>query len=340
MKILSVVVPCFNSASYMEKCIESLLVAKEDIEIIIVDDGSKKDNTKEIAEKYEKEYPAIVKAISKENGGHGSAVNTGITNAKGIYFKVVDSDDWVDKISLLKIISTLKELINKNKDPDMLISNFIYDKVDAKKKKVMHYRGLLPENKVFNWSETKKFKPVQYILMHSVIYKTSLLKECGLKLPEHTFYVDNIYVYYPLVFVKNMYYLDVDFYHYFIGREDQSVNEKVMISRIEQQIKVNKILFDSYDLGKIEEACLRRYMYRFLDIVNSVTSTLLIKEGSKEKLKMKKDFWKYMKTNNKKMYIKLRYFSTLGLLVNLRSILGRKLIILSYEYVRKKFGFN
>ncbi len=304
MKILSVVVPCFNSASYMEKCIESLLVAKEDIEIIIVDDGSKKDNTKEIAEKYAKEYPTIVKAISKENGGHGSAVNTGIANAKGLYFKVVDSDDWVDKISLLKIISTLKELINKNKEPDMLISNFIYDKVDAKKKKVMHYRGLLPENKVFNWSETKKFKPVQYILMHSVIYKTSLLKECGLKLPEHTFYVDNIYVYYPLVFVKNMYYLDVDFYHYFIGREDQSVNEKVMISRIEQQIKVNKILFDSYDLGKIEEACLKRYMYRFLDIVNSVTSTLLIKEGSKEKLKMKKDFWKYMKTNNKKMYIK------------------------------------
>lgn len=340
MKVLSVVIPCFNSASYMEKCIESLLVAKEDIEIIIVDDGSTKDNTKEIAQLYAEKYPNIVKAISKENGGHGSAVNIGIENAEGIYFKVVDSDDWVDRKSLLKIIEVLKELINKNQNLDMLISNFIYDKVDAKKKKIMHYRGLLPKNKIFGWNETKKFKPVQYILMHSVIYKTSLLKECGLKLPEHTFYVDNIYVYYPLVFVKNMYYLDVNFYHYFIGREDQSVNERVMISRIDQQIKVNKILFDSYNLEKIQEPCLKRYMYRFLDIVNGVTSTLLIKEGSKEKLHMKKDFWKYMKKNNKKMYIKLRYFSTLGLVVNLRSIFGRKIVILIYQFIRKKFGFN
>lgn len=340
MKVLSVVIPCFNSANYMEKCIESLLIAEDDIEIIIVDDGSKKDNTKEIAEKYAEKYPGIIKAISKENGGHGSAVNVGIENAQGRYFKVVDSDDWVDKNSLLKIIEVLKNLINENQEIDMLISNFIYDKVDAKKKKIMHYRGLLPENKVFNWSETKKFKLAQYILMHSVIYKTELLKKCGLKLPEHTFYVDNIYVYYPLVHVEKMYYLDINFYHYFIGREDQSVNETVMISRIDQQIKVNKILFDSYDLQKINEKCLRIYMYKFLSIINSVSCVLLIKEGSKEKLNMKKQLWQYMKSKNKKMYIKLKYFSILGITVNLRSIFGRKLVLIVYEFIRKKFGFN
>lgn len=340
MKVLSVVIPCFNSANYMEKCIESLLIAEDDIEIIIVDDGSKKDNTKEIAENYAQKYPGIIKAISKENGGHGSAVNVGIENAQGRYFKVVDSDDWVDKNSLLKIIEVLKNLINENQEIDMLISNFIYDKVDAKKKKIMHYRGLLPENKVFNWSETKKFKLAQYILMHSVIYKTELLKKCGLKLPEHTFYVDNIYVYYPLVHVEKMYYLDINFYHYFIGREDQSVNETIMISRIEQQIKVNKILFDSYDLQKINEKCLRRYMYKFLSIINSVSCVLLIKEGSKEKLNMKKQLWQYMKSKNKKMYIKLKYFSILGITVNLRSIFGRKLVLIVYEFIRKKFGFN
>ena len=81
----------------MDKCIQSLLKAGEEVEILIINDGSTKDNTKEIAEKYQREYPTICKAINKENGGHGDAVNYGLANATGKYFKVVDSDDWVDE---------------------------------------------------------------------------------------------------------------------------------------------------------------------------------------------------------------------------------------------------
>ena len=92
-KILTFAIPCYNSAEYMGKCIDSCLVAGEDVEIIIVDDGSTKDNTWEIAQEYERRYPSIIRAIHKENGGHGSAVNTGIEHARGEYFKVVDSDD-------------------------------------------------------------------------------------------------------------------------------------------------------------------------------------------------------------------------------------------------------
>ena len=103
MKILSVAIPCYNSEAYMRKCIESLLPGGEDIEILIVDDGSKKDNTAAVADSYQEKYPTIVKAIHQENGGHGEAVNTGIANASGVYFKVVDSDDWVDSDVLLKI---------------------------------------------------------------------------------------------------------------------------------------------------------------------------------------------------------------------------------------------
>ena len=66
----------------------------EDVEILIVDDGST-DKTAEIADEYAEKYPTIVKAIHKENGGHGSGVNTGIEKASGLFFKVVDSDDWV-----------------------------------------------------------------------------------------------------------------------------------------------------------------------------------------------------------------------------------------------------
>ena len=110
MKLLTVTVPCYNSEQYMEKCIESLLPGGEDVEIIIVDDGST-DRTGEIADRYAEEYPSMVRVIHKENGGHGSAVNAGIENATGIYFKVVDSDDWVNKDSYLRILVSLRCLV-------------------------------------------------------------------------------------------------------------------------------------------------------------------------------------------------------------------------------------
>ena len=94
MKLLTVTIPCYNSEDYMEKCIDSLLTGGEEVELIIVDDGSK-DKTAEIADRYAEKYPSIVKVIHKENGGHGSAVNAGMENATGLFFKVVDSDDWV-----------------------------------------------------------------------------------------------------------------------------------------------------------------------------------------------------------------------------------------------------
>lgn len=340
MKILTVVIPCYNSAGYMKKCIEGLLVGGKEIEILIVNDGSKKDNTAEIADYYAEQYPDIVRAIHKENGGHGSAVNAGIQHATGTYFKVVDSDDWVDEASFIKAIELLKNKLTGGVALDMLLSNFVYDKQGSSNKKVMHYRDILPTDRCFGWESIKEFKINQYILMHSVIYRTQLLRDCGLELPAHTFYVDSIYVYYPLPYVKTMYYLDVNLYHYFIGRDDQSVNEKVMISRIDQQIRVNQILYTSYDLEQIQSKQLKTYMYRYLELINTVSSVLLIKEGSKEKLEMKKDLWDYMKKTNDKMYRRLRYIHLLGVLVNLPGRLGRKIVLGIYHTMQKKIGFN
>ena len=244
MKLLSIAIPCYNSENYMKKCIDSLLVGGEDVEIIIVDDGSTKDRTAEIADEYQARYPSIVKVVHKENGGHGSAVNAGIDAATGLYFKVVDSDDWVKEEAYGKVLDTLKQMVGGDKVLDMLICNYVYEKEGEKRKKVIHYRHTLPQNEIFTWDDCHHFQKGHYILMHSVIFRTKLLKECGIRLPEHTFYVDNLYVYEPLPYVQNMYYLDVNFYRYYIGREGQSVNEEIMISRIDQQLKVNKIMID------------------------------------------------------------------------------------------------
>ena len=94
MKLLTVAIPCYNSEGYMNHAIETALVGGEDVEIIIVDDGST-DGTKQIADKYALDYPGIVRVIHQPNKGHGGAVNTGLKNATGKYFKVLDSDEVV-----------------------------------------------------------------------------------------------------------------------------------------------------------------------------------------------------------------------------------------------------
>ena len=231
----------------MRHSVETLLVGGEEVEILIVDDGSK-DATYEIGKELEEQYPTIVRVIHQENGGHGSAVNTGLREATGIYFKVVDSDDWVKEEGLLQVLELLKSMVKDGVNLDMLICNYVYEKVGEKRKKVIHYRTTLPQNQLFTWDDVSHFKLGKYILMHSVIYRTKLLRDCGLKLPEHTFYVDNIYVYQPLPYVKTMYYMDLNLYRYFIGREDQSVNENNMMKRIDQQLFVTKTIIDLHEL--------------------------------------------------------------------------------------------
>ena len=179
MKLLTVTVPCYNSQDYMERCIDSLLPGGEDVEIIIVDDGST-DRTGEIADEYARKYPEIVRVIHQENGGHGEAVNAGLRNAQGIYYKVVDSDDWVKEDAYLAILEKLRELTGGVDTLDLLISNFVYEKEGERRKKVMRYKHVLPEYRMFGWEDVGHFRVGQYILMHSVIYRTKLLRECGL----------------------------------------------------------------------------------------------------------------------------------------------------------------
>lgn len=341
MKLLSFAVPCYNSAAYMEKCVDSLLAGGEDVEIIIVNDGSS-DATAEIADRYQAKYPTVVKAVHKENGGHGSAVNAGLERATGLFFKVVDSDDWVKEDAYKKILDTLREKAGGDKVLDMLISNFVYEKVGENRRKVMRYRHALPVDEMFTWNEVKHFHKGQYMLMHSVIYRTKLLRECGIKLPEHTFYVDNLFVFEPLPYVKNMYYLDVNFYCYYIGRTDQSVNESIMIGRIDQQLKVNKLMVDYMVekkslIGKSKKVF--RYMLSYLDIITTVSSILLIRSGTEENLEKKKELWNYIETKDRSLYRKLR-FGLLGQCTNLPGKGGRKISVEGYKICRRFFNFN
>lgn len=338
MKLLTAAIPCYNSAAYMSRAIESLLVGGEEMEIIIVNDGSV-DDTQQVAEEYQAKYPSIIRVIKQENGGHGEAVNTGLANASGLYFKVVDSDDWVNEKALLQVMKTLKQLIADGNSPDLFLANYVYEKVDAKKKKVINYNWALPKDRIFTWDEIMHFKQSQNILMHSTIYRTNLLKSCGIRLPKHTFYVDNIFVYQPLPYVKILYYMDVNLYRYFIGRADQSVNEQIMIRRIDQQLKITKIMIESHNLMHIKSKKLQSYMIKYLSMMMAVSSVFLIKEGSEESLAKKQDLWDYLKSYDKWLYKRIRH-QILGRSMNLPGKFGRKLVEVGYNISRKIYGFN
>ncbi len=337
MKLLTVAIPCYNSAEYMSHAIKTALVGGEDVEILLIDDGST-DETPAIADKYQDKYPDMIRAIHQENKGHGGAVNTGLSQASGRYFKVLDSDDWFDEDAFLRVLKVLRELVEKRKAVDMFLCNYVYEKVCENKSKSIGYTNVMPVGKVFTWKHCKHFAMSQNILMHSVIYRTKMLRNSGLKLPEHTFYVDNLFVYNPLPFVKTIYYLDVDLYRYYIGREDQSVNEKVMISRIDQQIRVNRLMIDAYDLTKIENEPLQNYMVKYLDMILLVSTALLVKIGTPESLRERDELWDYLKSQpdmyklvNKRTWMKL---------AQRRGAAGNGFIKLVYTLAQKIFGFN
>ena len=338
MKLLSIAIPSYNAEAYMRNCIESLLPGGEDVEIIVVNDGSK-DGTAAIADEYAEKYPTIVKAVHQENGGHGEAVNAGLRHATGLYYKVVDSDDWVNQEAYKKILETLAELVKSGNMVDMFISNYVYEKEGKKRKRVIQYRSAFPTDQVFTWDDVKAFHVGQYILMHSVIYRTQMLKDCALELPKHTFYVDNIYVYHPLPYVKKMYYLDVNFYRYYIGREGQSVQEKVMIGRLDQQFRVTKILIDDCDVWKLKNKKLRNYMLSYLEIMMAVSSILAIRSKTEENLAKKKELWQYLKAKDVRSYKKIRR-SILGNTMHLPGKGGRKISVAAYKIAQRVIGFN
>ena len=322
-KLITFAVPCYNSADYMRHCIETLLSAGEQAEIILVDDGSVKDDTPAICDEYAARYPTIV-------------------NATGLYYKVVDSDDWLDTDALKKVLARLQALVNRGTAPDLMICNYVYEHVEDGTSHTVRYTNVFPTERLFTWMHVGHFRPDQNLLMHSVIYRTEVLRRCGMVLPKHTFYVDNIFVYQPLPYVKTLYYMDLDLYRYFIGRADQSVNESVMVKRVDQQLRVTKHMIDCQDLDAPalkKEKKLRAYLLHYLSIMMAVSDIFLLLDGSAEAKEKKTELWKYLKAHTSpSVYGSIRL--GFGGITNLHFPKSDAIILGGYRIARKIFKFN
>ena len=316
-KIITFCVPCYNSASYMRKAIDSLIkpFAKE-VEIIIVDDGSK-DDTGKIADEYGDKYPDLIKVIHEENGGHGEGINNSIKLASGKYFKVIDSDDWVDETGYKMILEALRN----NPDVDLFISDYSYY-VDGVKDKTINYKIAMPANRVITWKNVHKFLYQQNLTLHSCTYRTELFRQINLKLPKKVSYEDNYMIYAPLKLVKKLYYLDHDFYCYFIGREGQSITKSICMKKYKDHLLIAKLMdeeFDVFDYKK--DRHLFRILMHHLKLVNSIAFIYTRLNKNKEAHKAYKDFIIELKSKNKRLYRYFKYHSYVGMFM-LPSVFG------------------
>ena len=240
VKILSIIVPSYNTSKYIDKFMDSIIDERylEKIEIVFVNDGSK-DETESIINDYQKKYPGVVVAISKENGGHGSTINTGVKIVKGKYFKVIDGDDYVNNDELYGLV----EQLEKN-DADMFVN--VYNTVSCiNGKEITHYPdGFFLKRKKVDFDlydqlfEAEKILDYIYATLHAATFRTSIFTNNCISLSEHTFFEDNEYVLFPIPYVKSVFVSHYNVYRYLIDQATQSVSVESRINKLPQLINV------------------------------------------------------------------------------------------------------
>ena len=326
-KILTISVAAYNLGNMIEKNITSFIKSKykEDIEVIITDDGST-DNTAEIIEDYEKKYPSTIKLIKKKNEGAGSTVNSGIKHATGKYFKMVDGDDWVNTDNLDILIENLKKI-----DVDMVVTNYqIFNNETQEIIETKKINNFLPGEKIKFDEVANKIS----LVMHNIIFKTSVLKDNEIKL-DNGFYTDMEYILLPIPKINTIIYYDLNLYVYMIAREGQSMSISSLQKHIDMHDLVLKRLVKHYEENKNSLTDnVRMFIKKKIAVMaTNQLQTLLTFKDTNDKIKRIKDLNRYLKENSIEIYKIYKYNSKKAFL-----IINSNYILLSYisnKYINK-----
>ena len=263
-KILSIVVPTYNMEQYLNRCINSFIEASEvlpELEIIIVNDGST-DKSLDIALKYKELYPTSVVVIDKKNGNYGSCINAGLKIATGKYFKIVDADDKVNTSELIKFIKKIRDI-----DSDLIVTNFEVihknNRKEIRRTSQPIFEQIIPiESPLLMKYVRKDFT------MHKSTFRTELLREIGYMQTEGISYTDTEFVYYPLLHTKNIIFLNLNLYQYFVGREGQTISIKSRINHANDIYIIIKRLLKTPIINK-EKQSLYHLQMEFLCFIIS-----------------------------------------------------------------------
>ena len=299
-KILSISVAAYNLEELIEDNLKSFCASNVNnlLEVIVTDDGSK-DGTSDIVQKYVDLYPNTIKLIKQENQGAGSTVNSGIKNATGKYFKMIDGDDWVETENLNKLIKYLSDV-----DVDMVITN--HEVYDESKKRIT-------SKITFDNIETNKIQSFSAICknlhldMHDVIYRTEILKENQIIL-DNGFYTDVEYLLLPIPFIKTVIYYNLDIYVYRIAREGQSVSMSSMQKHIDMHNLVLSRLIKYYEDNKENlDNNKKDYMSnRLKDMADVQLKTMLTFKIDNEQKENIKKYFVWLQKNNMDIFNKFK----------------------------------
>lgn len=285
-KVLTIIIPAYNVEKYLEEALAPYLKLSdmEALEVLIINDGSK-DHTLDIAMEYEENYPHLFKVINKENGGHGSTINVGISYARGKYFKVVDGDDWVDEKVLSLFLKKMEKL-----DTDMIATGFVIVSEETNEKEEIHIEGVEYKCK-YQFADICTH--IDYIRMHSSFFKTKIFQDNHITLDEHCFYVDVEHDILPLKWINTIIFYDDLFYQYRIGRPGQSVNFQAMIKNRENHLRVIKRIIKyrkENNLSKSVDNYIRKRLESLINVQYSILFAMNANRTSKKEL-MNFDKW-------------------------------------------------
>lgn len=296
-KILTIVVPSYNTEKYMDECLPSFLDERilDDLEVLLINDGSK-DRTEEVAKKYQEQYPNTIRLINKENGGHGSVINRGIKEARGRYFKVIDGDDWVITENLVKLVQELK-LINV----DLVLNPYQIYHIVRKK----YHTVNLPEDCI---GQVKSFDEVANKLgrmqLHMITYNTELIRQSGVRVRENCYYEDAEYGLFYIPYIQDVAILEDAVYVYRIGSSEQSVNVKNLIRNENMALLIRDDIINFYQRlpNEITEEK-RKYIIRYIkSVINSNYSRYLKMNFGNAARKRLYDYDDDFKEKSKELY--------------------------------------
>jgi len=281
VKVLSIIIPSYNSENYLDKAILSMLHPEvlDKLDIIVVNDGST-DKTAEVAEKYCQKYPNSIHLISQENKGHGGALNTGCAAAVGKYLKVIDADDWMETENLSKFVQLLEEC-----ESDVVLTH--------------HYTRDISTGEVKRWKSYPKYFNTAYTLeeimqdwkgfdrsltFHGITYKTEFYHTHCILFSEHVFYEDHEYATFPCCHAKSITPFDIFIYDYRIGDVAQSVSEENQLKRsAHTETVLNRIIQEYSALPELPEGGKAYIIMKAQALLLSYLTTQLLVERDRKK---------------------------------------------------------
>ena len=336
-KLISFCVPSYNSAAYLHFAVDSLLTGGEDVEILLIDDGST-DETGRIADFYEAAYPSIIHSLHQPNGGHGEGINAALKSAAGLYFKVVDSDDWVDPKALSELLSDIRSRASM---PDLYLTEYVYWQGRGNRAQVIQYAYLFKKSQTGGWGDLSKFTYKGNLTLHSAMYQTQVLRASKVILPKHVSYEDNYFVYAPMPYARTIAYLPVPLYQYLVGREGQSMEHETCVRKYRDYLLDGELVFDSVDVlsYRKRDPGLYQALYHHL-VLNAMFAIVFARlNGSKEAKQDLKAFWAHLRASNPRQYRKLRFRSVLAW-IDFPGKLGTKVVKTDYKLAHQIIKFN